>query len=123
MNLANISQFIVGIYPYQDYNETVYCLENAVRNNELKRCMNISGFYIFEYFPLFVFQASVPCQIKTSFYMKTTIVQGLNTTTVQVNAVEFGGDLVNGTYTDAMAELQNRKFDTIMTYVGQTASM
>jgi hypothetical protein len=56
MNLASISQFVVGIYPYQDYNETVYCLKNAIRKNELKRCTNISGFYTFEHFPLFVFQ-------------------------------------------------------------------
>jgi hypothetical protein len=60
MNLASISQFVVGIYPYQDYNETMYCLKNAVRNNELERCTKISGFSTFNYFPLFVFQVSFP---------------------------------------------------------------
>jgi hypothetical protein len=64
MNLASISQFVVGIYPYQDYNETVYCLKNAIRNNELKQCTNISGFNTFDYFPLFVFQVSFA---KTTF--------------------------------------------------------
>jgi hypothetical protein len=56
MNVANISQFIVGIFPYQDYNETVYCLKNAIRNNNISRCTNISGFYLYEYFVLFALQ-------------------------------------------------------------------
>jgi hypothetical protein len=58
MNFANLSQIVVGILPYQDYNETDYCLKNAVRNNELKRCTNISGFYAADYFSLLALQVS-----------------------------------------------------------------
>jgi hypothetical protein len=58
MNFANISQFVVGILPYQDYNKTVYCLANAIRENNIKQCVNISGFSASQYFALFVLQAS-----------------------------------------------------------------
>jgi hypothetical protein len=42
---------------------------------------------------------------------------------VRIISNEFGGDLRNGTYTDAVVELQNGDFDTITSYVGQTADM
>jgi hypothetical protein len=61
MNIANISQITVGIFPYQDYNETVYCLHNAIRNNELRRCTNISEMTPNDYFVLFLLQVGCFC--------------------------------------------------------------
>jgi hypothetical protein len=118
MNFANISHFVVGVISFHDYNETAYCLANATRNNEIKRCTNISGYYPGDYFPLFIFQVS--CLQKNNFCGNN--MQGLNVSAVRVKSLEFGYELDNGTYTDAMGELQNGDFDTYSAYGGQTVA-
>jgi hypothetical protein len=63
MNFAKISPFTVGIFPHQDFNETVYCHEFAIRNNNIKRCANISGTLFYDYF--IVFSLQVNCLVLT----------------------------------------------------------
>jgi hypothetical protein len=61
MNFANISQITIGIISYQDYNDTVYCYQSAIRDAEIERCVDVNdrGMFLYELFPLFVFQVFV----------------------------------------------------------------
>jgi hypothetical protein len=51
-----MQDFTVGIFPYQDYNKTVYCYESAIQDKQIKNCTNITGMYPYEYFAVFLLQ-------------------------------------------------------------------
>jgi hypothetical protein len=58
MNFANMSQLSVGVVSYHNFNETVFCLNSAIRDNQLKKCTNITGMQPSEYFIIFLLQVS-----------------------------------------------------------------
>jgi hypothetical protein len=58
MNLKNMDTLTVGVFPYQDYNKSVYCLKSAIARDQIVQCTNISGLLPYEYFVVFMLQVS-----------------------------------------------------------------
>jgi hypothetical protein len=59
MNLANLAQIIIAIVSYQEYNETAYCYQYVLRDNQIQRCAKNNTIFVYELYPLFMFQVCV----------------------------------------------------------------
>jgi hypothetical protein len=60
MSFATMQDFTVGVFPFQDYNKTVYCYESAIQDNQRTNCTNITGMLPYEYFVVFLLQVLFP---------------------------------------------------------------
>src|SRR3569832_2446147 len=63
MNFANITQLTMSIFSYQDYNESVYCYQSALRENQIHQCLHVPGMLTYEYFVLFSLQVRNICVV------------------------------------------------------------